>query len=237
MAYDSHIVLPEIKERLSRVLPFNVPDSPARKRESIAEALASRGDVDAAVAEVVLQVPREKFVRQRDRSLAHDDCALSIGHGQTISQPSLVAHMISELKITKNTDRILDVGCGSGYQAAILSRLADSVIAVERVPELADAARIRLEELGYSNVQIELAADDILGYPKSAPYDGIIVGASVPSIPQSLVDQLGPGGRLVIPVGDRMHQKVATLVKNERDSSVSYGLKCVFVPLIGPEAW
>ena len=230
-------MLPQIKDRLSRILPSSVIDGIVPRRPDIEVALNKRQDVDPRVADVVLQVPRREFVRRTDCDFARQDRALAIGHGQTISQPSLVAHMVSELKLAENSAHVLDVGCGSGYQAAILSRLAEKVISVERVAPLADSARSRLKRLGYANVDVVLASKDVLGYPELGPYDGIIVGASVPSIPQSLVDQLAPNGRMVIPVGNRISQKVVTVVKIGNETSVQEGLGCVFVPLIGPEAW
>lgn len=185
----------------------------------------------------MLSVKREDFVKEKDRGLATCDRALSIGKGQTISQPSLVAHMISELGLSGNTDRVLDVGCGSGYQAAILSLLANRVVAVERIGELADVARDRLTRLGYQNAEVVAASDDVLGCPEHGPYDAIIVGASAPEVPPSLVAQLKPSGRMVIPVGTRRRQRVATVVRTNESFKVKYGVECVFVPLIGPEAW
>lgn len=200
-------------------------------------ALGSRREIDRRVAEATLSVPREEFVAEKDRSRATYDRALSIGKGQTISQPSLVAHMISELRIADGTSHILDVGCGSGYQSAILSLLAGDVVAVERIVELADAARSRLKRLGYDNIEVVQASDEVLGCPERGPYDGIIVGASVPEVPQTLVDQLKPLGRMVIPVGTRRRQRVATVIRTDDGFEASYGVACVFVPLIGPEAW
>lgn len=203
----------------------------------IENALRSGREIDRRVAKATLDVPREEFVADRDRSRATYDRALSIGKGQTISQPSLVAHMISELGIADGTSHVLDVGCGSGYQSAILSLLAGNVVAVERIGELADTARERLMRLGYKNVEVVEASDEVLGYPERGPYDAIIVGASAPEIPQSLVDQLKPDGRMVIPVGIRRRQRVATINRIADGLDVKYGVECVFVPLIGPEAW
>ena len=208
-----------------------------KQRSEIEIRLASRTELDPAVVDAVLKIPREEFVLPEDRVRSGEDRALSIGNGQTISQPSLVAHMISKLRLTNDIARVLDVGCGSGYQAAILSLLAAEVVTVERVPALVTAARSRLAVLNYGNVDVVCASDEHLGYPDRSPYDAIIVGAGVPAIPQSLLAQLKDGGRMVIPVGQRRRQRVATVVKCGDDVEVDFGLDCVFVPLIGPEAW
>lgn len=199
--------------------------------------MRSRSDIEPRVRDAVLRVPRNEFVAAKDRNRAQADRALSIGNGQTISQPSLVAHMISELRLPENAERVLDVGCGSGYQAAILSVLADRVIAVERIPDLAATARNRLQNLGYANVEVALASEDVLGYPQAAPYDAIVVGAGVPDVPKSLVRQLKVDARMVIPVGQIRRQRIATVTRTKDDFNVRYGVECIFVPLIGPEAW
>ena len=237
MAYDLSMKLPQLKDRLSRWLDSAGSDGTKSGRTEIEKALSSRKELDPSVVDAVLRVPRERFVSSKDRSRAHEDRALSIGNSQTISQPSLVAHMISELKIPDKSSRVLDVGCGSGYQAAILSLLAKEVISVERIVTLADTARTRLTRLGYTNVQVVYASEDHIGYPEAGPYDAVIVGASVPEVPQTLVAQLKVGGRMVIPIGRIRHQRVATIVKTETGINVNYGLDCVFVPLIGPDAW
>ena len=237
MAYDLSMKLPKLKDRLSRWLDSAGSDGTLSERTDIEKALVSRRELDPRVVDAVLRVPRERFVSPKDRSRAQEDRALSIGNGQTISQPSLVAHMISELNISDKSSCVLDVGCGSGYQAAILSLLTSKVISVERIVALADAARTRLMRLGYENVQVIYASKDHLGYPEAGPYDAIIVGASVPDVPQSLVAQLKVGGRMVIPIGRIRHQRVATIVRTETGIEEIYGLDCVFVPLIGPDAW
>lgn len=230
-------MFPQIKQRLARWLVPTSSSYTRSGRTDIEQALASRKELDRRVVDAVLKIPREEFVPAQDCDRAQEDRALSIGNGQTISQPSLVAHMVSNLRLTKNNSRVLDVGCGSGYQAAVLSFLTREVITVERIRALADAARLRLDRLGYVNVQVIDASEDYLGYTEAGPYDAIIVGAAVPAVPESLIAQLKTGGRMVIPVGQIRRQRVATVVKCSNGIKVNYGIDCVFVPLIGPEAW
>lgn len=227
----------KLKRTMARILGPRSEKIADSVMTEIERAMRSRRDIDAGVIDAVLNVPRQDFVAARDRGQANIDRALSIGKGQTISQPSLVAHMISELRLTDEPARVLDVGCGSGYQAAVLSRLAEQVITVERIAELAERAEKRLELLGYKNIDVVLASDEALGYPLAAPYDAIIVGASAPKIPQSLVTQLKIGARLVIPIGPRRQQRLAIVTRTPDDYDIRYGVSCVFVPLIGPEAW
>ena len=202
-------------------------------------AIRATKRVDYRVVAAMMSVPRHKFVSASDVGHAYENRALSIGKGQTISQPSLVAHMISELKLPTDAKRVLDLGAGSGYQSAILALLAESVVAVERIPSLAKSASSRLLHLGYSNVRVEVASDDALGYVAGAPYDGIIVGAAAPEVPLSLVAQLAPGARLVIPVGKNRPQRLATVTRRPTGEGfdTKLGVEVVFVPLIGPEAW
>jgi protein-L-isoaspartate(D-aspartate) O-methyltransferase len=180
-------------------------------------------------------VPREEFVSEAVRSLAYNDWSLPIFEGQTISQPTLVARMIQLLDI-QSQDRLLDVGTGCGYQAAILSRLAKEVITVERVAALAESARERLARLQFDNVRVELAGDT-LGRPQDAPYDGIIVGAAAPRVPDDLYEQLSIGARLVIPVGDRRNQIVVLVTRTPDGPEKQMLENCAFVPLIGEDAW
>lgn len=230
-------MLLELKRRLTRLIGWPRNQETAFDQVEIERAMSSRKDIDPMVARAVLQVPRGQFVAIEDRSRALEDRALSIGKGQTISQPSLVAHMISRLELQPGQSRVLDVGCGSGYQAAILALLAREVISVERIVQLADTARERLSRLGYVNVTVVQARNDLLGHPEGGPYDAIIVGAGVPAVPPSLIDQLLIGGRMVIPVGQVRRQRLAMITRRSSGIDTQYGLDCVFVPLIGPEAW
>ena len=191
--------------------------------------------VSEAVTAAVMKVPREEFVSPEDRQWAYEDASMAIGSGQTISQPSLVGRMIDALRISPE-HTVLDVGTGSGYQAAALSLLARRVVSVERVPELAESARQRLARLGFSNIEVHAVGDE-LGWPAGAPYDGIIVGAAAPEVPQSLVEQLKVDGRLVIPVGAREHQEVLLAHRTEDGYEIKRLEPVRFVPLIGKGAW
>jgi len=181
------------------------------------------------------RVPRELFVPPTSRHLAYEDTPLPIEMGQTISQPFIVALMTEALEL-KGTERVLEVGTGSGYQAAILAELAYWVISVERHPALVQAARQILNRLGYKNIEIHLVNED-LGWRRAAPYDGIIVTAGAPRVPQELLDQLVDGGRLVIPVGSRYEQQLLKVTrKGGRPRTQDLG-GCRFVPLIAKGAW
>lgn len=191
--------------------------------------------VSESVIAVMMEVPRDRFVPVALRRYAWIDESLPIGKGQTISQPSLVGHMIDQLK-TQPHHHVLDIGTGSGYQTAILAKLVESVVGVERIPSLCIAASALLQELGCRNVQV-FDADDELGWPDLAPYDGIIVGAAAPKIPGSLVQQLKVGGRLIIPVGNRHEQQVIAVERTETGTERELLEPVRFVPLIGEEAW
>ncbi len=233
-------MMPKIKELIGRRSDPEIAAIGIDRAADIEIALRSRRDLDPDVIEASIAVSRREFVPHSQLDRSAEDRALSIGHGQTISQPSLVAHMITQLRLPAGARRVLDVGCGSGYQAAILSLLAQEVVAVERVKELADAARSRLARLGYHNVDVRDVGDDDLGYFASAPYDGVIVGAAAPRIPSALAQQLKIGARLVIPVGKSRQQRLAIVTREgESDSkfSVCLGLECVFVPLVAPDHW
>ena len=202
----------------------------------IDEQLVARGITDVRVLDAMKRVPRDAFVPSESQPAAYADRALPIGCGQTISQPFMVAAMTEALRLT-GSERVLEVGTGSGYQAAILSVLAREVITIERQPELAAAARETLAALERTNVTV-LAGDGTLGSPAHAPFDAILVAAGAPRVPDALKVQLSPdGGRLVIPVGSS-HQQTLHVVTRDGDRFVdTLGVSCVFVPLIGAEGW
>ncbi len=197
--------------------------------------LAARGIHDARVLEAMGKVPRHVFVEEAMRDQAYSDYPLPIGEKQTISQPYIVALMTEALEL-KGHEKVLELGTGSGYQAAILAELADRVFSIERIPSLAHRANQILQKLGYKNVIIRVT-DGTLGWPEEAPFDGILVTAGAPRIPQPLVDQLAMGGRLVIPVGDRLSQDLILVERTAegiRKSSLG-GVR--FVDLVGKWGW
>jgi protein-L-isoaspartate(D-aspartate) O-methyltransferase len=202
----------------------------------IDEQLVARGITDARVLDAMRRVPRDAFVPRESHSAAYADRALPIGSGQTISQPFMVAAMTEALRLA-GSERVLDVGTGSGYQAAILSLLAREVITIERRPELAQAARQMLGALERTNV-IVLEGDGTLGSPAYAPFDAILVAAGAPRIPDALKAQLArEGGRLVIPVGSSQQQTLHIVTRDGDRFVDTLGVGCVFVPLIGAEGW
>ncbi len=190
---------------------------------------------DKRVLEAMRRVPREAFVPQDQYYAAYEDRPLSIGFGQTISQPYIVALMVQALEL-KGGDKVLELGAGSGYEAAILAELAREVVTVERISELVEGAKRALEKLGYSNVKVHLASRE-LGWSDEAPYGAIIVSAGAPTIPQILLNQLSFGGRLVIPVGSRWQQDLLKVTKRRKGNKVENLGGCYFVPLIGEGAW
>ena len=209
----------------------------AAQRQAMVETqLMVRGILDPAVLAAMRTVPREAFVPVDWRDYAYYDGPLPIAEGQTISQPYIVALMTQELQLTPH-DRVLEVGTGSGYGAAVLSCIASHVYTVERLHPLAAAARQRLRELGFHNVQV-LAGNGTLGWPEYAPYDGIVVTAEGPSIPQALQAQLAIGGRLIIPVGAPNRQYLMRMIRHSETEFEQENLGEVrFVPLIGAQGW
>jgi len=190
---------------------------------------------DQRVIEAMLRVPREEFVPAEAAHLAYADMALRIGYDQTISQPYMVALMTSVLGV-RRMDRVLDIGTGSGYQAAVLAELAREVVSTERILTLIRPAESRLQSLGYANITVKRAGRE-LGLPGEPRFNGIIVGAGAPKLPTELVEQLEIGGRLVVPVGSRQEQQLIKVVRTHDGFSVDTLGGCRFVPLIGEGAW
>ena len=190
---------------------------------------------DERVLAAMTRVPREMFVPSGYWHAAYEDRPLPIGHGQTISQPLIVAMMTEALEL-EGDENVLEVGTGSGYQAAILAELARWVVTVERHSELAQKAAETLQKLGYANVEVHLA-EAKLGWQHKAPYDAIVVSAGAPTVPKDLLDQLAVGGRLIIPVGPRHEQNLLKVVKKEHDTAIQDLGPCRWVPLIGDTAW
>ncbi len=199
------------------------------------EQLAGRGITDDHVLEAMGRVPRELFVGGRDRRKAYRDMPLGIGHGQTISQPYMVA-VICQAAEVREGDSILDIGTGSGYQAAVLAELGANVRTIERIPELAERARARLAEAGYENVDVHVG-DGSLGLPEHAPYNAIVVAAAAPAMPESLYEQLRARGRLVVPVGGQEGQRLEVIVRSPEGPAVARSVTCRFVPLVGAEGF
>jgi protein-L-isoaspartate(D-aspartate) O-methyltransferase len=201
----------------------------------VAEQLRGRDIADERVLAAMERVPRELFVPEAFRDRAYDDAALPIGRGQTISQPYMVARICEALAAGPN-DRVLDVGAGSGYQAAVLAELAGEVHTIERIPALADQARAALAAAGYQRVQVHVG-DGTLGLPEQAPFGAIAVAAAAPEFPPSLYEQLEPGGRLVVPVGGRAGQELQLVVRSPEGPAVLRSVPCRFVPLVGAEGF
>jgi protein-L-isoaspartate(D-aspartate) O-methyltransferase len=201
----------------------------------VEEQLRARGIKDERVLAAMESVPRHLFVEAYLQEKAYDDSALPIGEGQTISQPYMVA-LMTELLALKGDEKVLEIGTGSGYQTAILSRLASEVFSIERIDILASRARRTLKEMNCANVHV-IVSDGTAGLPSHSPFDGIIVTAAAPHIPQGYMEQLQMNGRLVIPVGSRFSQTLYRIIKTASGMESSASTACVFVPLIGKEGW
>jgi protein-L-isoaspartate(D-aspartate) O-methyltransferase len=199
------------------------------------EQIARRGILDPRLLAVMRSVPRHRFIPPDDLAWAYADGPLPIGHGQTISQPYIVA-LMTELLNPTSSARVLEIGTGSGYQAAVLADLSAEVHTVEVIPELARRAEVLLKELGYPNIYVHFA-DGSLGWPDAAPYDGILVAAAAPEVPQPLLEQLADGGRLVIPVGGRGFQQLEVWERKGKEYSRAKNISVAFVPLRGEHGW
>lgn len=197
--------------------------------------LKARGVSDPRVLGAMQTLPRHLFVPPEARDRAYDDTALPIGWSQTISQPYIVALMLEALRL-RGLERVLDIGTGSGYQAALLGMLAHRVHSVEIVPELAAHARGVIQELGFDNVEVSLG-DGSIGLASEAPFDAIVVAAGAPEVPDELVEQLSPAGTLVIPVGGLSGQELRRLRRVDGSVSEETLTPCIFVPLVGERAW
>ncbi len=205
------------------------------RRRMVKRQLRRRGIEDERVLAAMGRVPRELFVASDDRDSAYEDTPLSIGHGQTISQPYMVA-LICEVAAVREGDRVLDIGTGSGYQAAVLAELGADVHTVERIPELADHARASLRQAGYERVDVRVG-DGSLGIPEAAPFDAITVAAAAPEFPNALYEQLRTRGRLVVPVGGSGGQRLQVVVRSPEGPAVARSVPCRFVPLVGAQGF
>jgi protein-L-isoaspartate(D-aspartate) O-methyltransferase len=213
-----------------------MPPDPAEGRRLMVERqLRGRDVVDERVLAAMARVPRELFVPEGLRDRAYDDAALPIGGGQTISQPYMVARIAEALALTGD-ERVLDVGSGSGYQAAVLAELAAEVDTIERLPELAEFARANLAAAGYDRVRVH-TGDGTRGLPDRAPFDAIAVAAAAPELPRTLYEQLEPRGRMVVPVGKYGIQRLEVVVRSPEGPAVVRSVPCRFVPLVGEEGF
>jgi protein-L-isoaspartate(D-aspartate) O-methyltransferase len=206
-----------------------------RERDRMVQEVVARGVSDPRVLEAMRRVPRHRFVDDALQDQAYGDHPLPIGDGQTISQPFIVARM-TELLGLAGREKVLEIGTGCGYQAAVLAELAARVCSVERLPRLAGRARQTLESLGYTNVWVR-TANGTFGWPDEAPFDRILVAAGGPAVPPPLFEQLAEGGRMVMPVGSADSQKLSVIEKRSGEMRVTEDSGCVFVKLIGKYAW
>jgi protein-L-isoaspartate(D-aspartate) O-methyltransferase len=221
-------------QRLFEAADNSTPSAQQRLR-MVEEQLRARGIRDQRVLTAMAKVPREEFISPADVGQAYGDFPLPIGDGQTISQPYIVAAMVESLDVLPS-DRVLEVGSGTGYQAAVLGELATEVWTIERHEGLAAKAQEILSRLGYSNIHV-VRGDGSRGLPGDAPFDKILVAAAAPRLPQSLIHQLAEGGRLVAPVGTRSEQQVQVIRKSGGEITVRKCDPCRFVPLVGEEGW
>ncbi len=206
------------------------------RRRMIEKQIIQRGITDKRIIDAISRIPRHLFVEEALQSQAYSDFPLPIGEGQTISQPYIVALMTDAMEL-KGDESVLEIGTGSGYQAAVLSLLAERVFSVERVSKLASRARKLFDEMGLSNILIKIG-DGSLGWPEHSPFDAILVAAASPDIPKALIEQIVIGGRLVIPVGSAFSQELLKIVKKDDKTFVKTKLgQCRFVKLIGEHAW
>jgi protein-L-isoaspartate(D-aspartate) O-methyltransferase len=205
------------------------------QRQQLISELRNAGFPDERILSVIATTPRELFIDDAQRNMAYSDCALPIAMGQTISQPLMVALMTQALQLS-GKERVLEIGTGSGYQTAILARLAAHVYSVERFQQLAYHAARRLMQLAITNISLYVG-DGSLGWPDAAPYDRILVAAAAPEVPQQLVDQLVTWGILVIPVGSQQRQELLVVHRAPWGSEIRSLGGCVFVPLVGEKGW
>jgi protein-L-isoaspartate(D-aspartate) O-methyltransferase len=212
-----------------------MPDLAEERARMVETQLRGRDIEDERVLAAMAEVRRELFVPAEERQRAYVDAALPIGAGQTISQPYMVAR-ICEVLALRGTERVLDVGTGSGYQAAVLAQLAADVITIERIAELADTARSALAAAGIDNVEVQVG-DGTLGVPERAPFAAIAVAAAAPELPRTLYEQLEPRGRMAVPIGGRRSQDLQLVVRSPEGPAVVRSVPCRFVPLVGEEGF
>ncbi|MFH0957848.1 MAG: protein-L-isoaspartate(D-aspartate) O-methyltransferase [Pseudomonadota bacterium] len=206
----------------------------ARER-MVRQQIETRGVSDLSVLSVMREIPRHLFVPEPYKARAYDDCPLPIGHGQTISQPYMVAVMTELLKL-KGNEKVLELGTGSGYQAAILAKLARWVYTLDRISELSEKARRNTEACGINNLTF-VVADGTKGWPEEAPYDAVMITAGAPTVPKPVFEQLSEGGRMVIPVGDRFSQILKVVEKKQGVKREESYFECRFVDLVGEHGW